>query len=154
MANKTAELDVEKLALKVRNSGCFALREVARAVTGMYDQILAPTGLRVTEVGVLRVCAATGSISVAALARELATDRTFITRTIKPLIAAGMLRQVRSIGGKEKILIELTPPGQTALAEAIVRWDQAQRHLIGRFGEAHWSWLKSHLSSIIGMNTD
>ncbi len=154
MPARTAELDVEKFAQKVRNSGCFALREVAGAVTRMYDQILAPTGLRVTDLGILRVCAAAGSISIAALARELATDRAFITRGLKPLIAAGMLRRIRSAGGKEKILVELTPQGQTALAEAIVRWDQAQRHLIGRFGEAHWSWLKSRLSSIIGINAD
>jgi DNA-binding MarR family transcriptional regulator len=154
MPSRTAELDVEKFAQKVRNSGCFALREVARAVTRMYDQVLAPTGLRVTEVGILRVCAAAGSISVAALARELATDRAFITRGIKPLIAAGMLRRIRPASGKEKVLVELTPQGQTALAEAIVRWDQAQRHLISRFGEAHWSWLKSRVSSIVGSDAE
>lgn len=154
MVTEATELDVEKFAQTVRNSGCFALGEVARAVTRMYDQILEPTGLLVTQVGILRVCASAGPISVTDLARELLGDRRFILRGIKPLIAAGRLRRLPGGKGKSKVLIELTPEGRAALAQAIVRWDQAQRHLVDLFGEAHWGWLKGQLSAIVGINVE
>ena len=75
-------------------------------------------------------------------------ERKTITHSLKPLIEMGFLRRVRVSGGKEKVLIELTPLGQTALANAIVRWDRAQRNLIDQLGEARWSRLKTELSAI------
>jgi DNA-binding MarR family transcriptional regulator len=148
MAIPVAQIDIEKCERMVRTSGWFALRNVARRVSELYDQILAPTGLRVMQLGILRVCGFFGQISVAGLARELAAERATITRSLKPLIGMGLLRRMRVSGGKEKALLELTPLGQTALANAIVHWDHAQRDLIEQLGEARWSRLKSELSAI------
>jgi DNA-binding MarR family transcriptional regulator len=148
MPIQIAQLDIEKCERMVRTSGWFALRKVARCVAQLYDQILAPTGLRVMQLGILRVCGFFGAISVAGLARELVAERATIMRSLKPLIATGMLRRIQVAGGKEKVLIELTPQGHTALANAIVHWEHAQRDLIDQLGEARWSRLKSELSAI------
>ncbi len=148
MAKQIAQLDIEKCEQMVLTSGWFALRNVARRVAQLYDEILAPTGLRVMQLGILRVCGFFGPISIAGLARELAAERVTITRSLRPLFATGMLRRTQVAGGKQQALIELTPQGQTALANAIVCWEQAQRDLIGQLGEARWRRLKSELSAI------
>jgi DNA-binding MarR family transcriptional regulator len=148
MGVQISQLDIEKYEQMVRASGWFALRNVARRVAQLYDQILAPTGLRVMQLGILRVCGSCGPISVAGLARELVAERSTIMRSLKPLIATDMLRRTRVAGGKERVLIELTSRGQTALAKAIVHWDHAQRDLIDHLGEARWSRLKTELSAI------
>jgi DNA-binding MarR family transcriptional regulator len=148
MSTSNAPMDIEKCQRMVRTSGWFAMRNVARRVAELYDQILAPTGLRVMQLGILRVCGFFGQISVAGLARELAAERATITRSLKPLIGMGLLRRTRVSGGKETMLIELTPLGQTALAKAIVHWDHAQRDLIDQLGAARWSQIESELSAI------
>ena len=148
MALHIAQLDIEKYEQMVHASGWFALRNVARRVAQLYDQMLAPTGLRVMQLGILRVCGCCGPISIAGLARELVAERTTIMRSLKPLIATDLLRRTQVAGGKERVLIELTARGQTALASAIVHWDHAQRDLIDQLGEARWSRLKTQLSAI------
>jgi DNA-binding MarR family transcriptional regulator len=148
MAIPLAQVDIEKCERMVRTSGWFAVRNVARRVAELYDQVLAPTGLRVMQLGILRVCGFFGQISVAGLARELAAERATITRSLKPLISMGLLERKRVSGGKERFLIELTPLGQTALANAIVHWDHAQRDLIGQLGQGRWRRLESELSAI------
>ena len=148
MTIPTSPVDIEKYEQMVRASGWFALRNVARRVAQLYDQILAPTGLRVMQLGILRVCGSCGPISIAGLARELVAERATIMRSLKPLIATDMVRRTQVAGGKQKLLIELTPRGQTALASAIVHWDHAQRDLIDQLGEARWSQLKTELSAI------
>jgi DNA-binding MarR family transcriptional regulator len=148
MTLQISPLDIKKCEQMVRSSGWFALRAVARSVAQLYDQVLAPTGLRVMQLGILRVCGANGPISVAGLGRELVAERSTIMRSLRPLIKTGMLRRIRAEKGSERFLIELTPQGKIALAQAVAHWDQAQRDLIDQLVEARWSRLKSELSAM------
>ena len=64
---------------------CSTLRRAARAVTAAYDAALAPSGLRITQFGILRKLARLGPLPVTRLAAEAALDRSTMGRNLNPL---------------------------------------------------------------------
>ena len=71
---------------------CFRLRSAARRMTQVYEHALRPTGLKITQYSLLANLARSGSHSVTALARVLATDRTTLTRNLAPLERDGLVK--------------------------------------------------------------
>src|SRR4051812_39261828 len=68
---------------------CMRLRRASRRITQIYDELLAPAGLTVTQFGLLanlRACA----LSIGALASRLGMDPTTLTRNLRPLQARGL----------------------------------------------------------------
>ena len=76
------------------NCTCFNLRKAARAVTQMYDAALKPSGLRATQFALLSVVESNGPAGITELARALVTDRTTLTRNLKPLLDQELLQVV------------------------------------------------------------
>ena len=66
---------------------CFKLRKLTRAMSRLYDQHMATVGLKTTQYSVL-TNAAREALPVAELAERLGTERTTLTRNLKPLIEA------------------------------------------------------------------
>jgi DNA-binding MarR family transcriptional regulator len=142
MATNT-HFDPEAFAEIIRDSGCLTLREVARSLTRLYDQALVPTGLRATELGILRVCATLGPITLAELATGLDATLAMVQGDVKPLLAKGMLvKQAKASGGT---VLVLTPQGKQSLFSAIRRWDQVQAWLIEHLGESRWRRIEQQL---------
>ena len=52
----------------------------------MYDEALKPSGLRVTQFSLLSVVKNNGPIGITELAELMVTDRTTLTRNLKPQI--------------------------------------------------------------------
>src|SRR5215813_5958221 len=61
---------------------CSTLRMVSRAVTQLYDDILRPSGLRVTQFSVLATIARSGEANLRQLEAGLAIDQTTLTRSL------------------------------------------------------------------------
>ncbi|HEX3726693.1 MAG TPA: MarR family winged helix-turn-helix transcriptional regulator [Pirellulales bacterium] len=131
-----------------RTCACFNFRKASRSVTQLFDQTLAPTGLRSTQLVILITGELMGPSSIAGLARELVMDRSTLTRNLKPLLNLGLLELSKSDNAKQK-LVEVTAAGRSALAQAIPFWEVAQGHLVTRLGEGHWSSLLGELSGIV-----
>jgi hypothetical protein len=74
------------LRLSPAECTCFRIRSAARRVTAIYSQHLAPTGLKISQFSLLGFIAAEGPVSIGRLAELLATDRTTLTRNLKPLL--------------------------------------------------------------------
>ena len=70
---------------------CFRLRRAARRVTNAYDRALAPIGITAVQFTVLAEIARNSGLSVAALGDRLATERTAMSRVVKPLLQAGLV---------------------------------------------------------------
>lgn len=130
-----------------RTCACFNFRKASRSVTQLFDQILAPTGLRSTQLVILITTQLLGHSSIARLARELVMDRSTLTRNLKPLMNLGLLRFSQD-GGKQKA-VELTVEGQAALLRAAPYWNQAQTQLVDRFGQESWNRIMSDLNAIV-----
>ena len=77
--------------LRVIGCTCFRVRRLARRVTQIYDRVLAPSGLRVTQFSLLARLADGGAMAISPLAALLDMDRTTLTRNLKPLIDAGLV---------------------------------------------------------------
>lgn len=141
-------VDGAKLAEMARTCACFNFRKASRSVTQLFDQILAPTGLRSTQLVILITAQLLGPSSIARLARELVMDRSTLTRNLKPLLAMGLLQFARPESGKHKS-VEVTEEGRKALLAATPAWHQAQSHLVGQFGVERWERIMTDLSAIV-----
>ncbi len=89
----------------------------------MFDQALAPTGLRSTQLVIL-IAAYVLECGAAQFARELIMDRSTLARNLRPLAQQGLLR-LATARGRSRV-VELTPRGKLALVKAIPYWEKAQ----------------------------
>jgi DNA-binding MarR family transcriptional regulator len=113
----TAVLDPAQCQEMVANCACFNFRKVSRSVTQLFDQILAPCGLRSTQLVILLAAQVLGPCGLAKLAREMVMDRSTITRNLSPLVGQGLLK-ITGKSGRAGKSVEITPAGQQLLAEA------------------------------------
>src|SRR5271168_1807919 len=70
---------------------CLALRQATRHVTQLYDQFLAPSGLRSTQYSILARLNRKGPMTINALADEMVMDRTTLGRNVLPLQRDGLI---------------------------------------------------------------
>ena len=104
--------------LSPENCTCYKLRLASRHVTQIFDKELASVKLRSTQFSILATIAEMDSERVSDIAKNLNMDRTTLTRNISPLERDGYLRSfIGETDAREKRL-QLTPDGQTKLAEA------------------------------------
>src|SRR5216684_1388632 len=68
---------------------CNTLRMVSRAVTQLYDDVMRPSGLRVTQFSILGTIARTGEANLRQLEDTLAIDQTTLTRSLNLLERGG-----------------------------------------------------------------
>src|SRR5262245_37106023 len=109
---------------------CFAVRRAARAITQHYDRGLRPSGLRATQFTLLVVLALEGRKPLGQVANLLGTERTTLTRNLRPLVARGLIR-VEPHPDRRIQLLEATPRGIAAARKALPLWREAQRSIGG-----------------------
>ncbi len=104
---------------------CTTVRRAAQTVTQLYDTILAPSGLKVTQLSLLRAVARHGSASISTLAAAIYLDRTTLGRNVHVLEREGMVSFASGADLRER-MVQLTGKGEAALAAAAPLWEQAQ----------------------------
>src|SRR5947209_10071811 len=73
---------------------CSTLRMVSRAVTQLYDDVLRPSGLRVTQFSILATIARLGEANLRQLEDMLAIEPTTLTRSLNLLERDGVIERV------------------------------------------------------------
>lgn len=126
---------------------CATIRRASRLVTSAYDDALRPSGLRITQFSMLQVLSAAGELSQTELGSAMALDRTTLTRSLKPLMADGLIR-VAAGSDRRVRLITLTPAGECALANGLACWRSAQRELKRKLGPELWDRLYRDLRTV------
>lgn len=106
---------------------CFALRRLARTVTRLYDLHMAGVGLKTTQFSLLKHIAVS-PMPMAKLAAQLSTDRTTLTRNLKPLREAGWVTLAPGNDARQRI-VTLTDDGKAKVTGARQAWRAAQREL-------------------------
>lgn len=146
---KTDEiLEPGKVAEMGKLCVCFNTRKAARAVTQLYDEVLKPTGLRVTQLALLPAVKILGPVTVKKLARAAVMDRTTLTRNLKPLEKNGLVRIEPGDDLRER-KVTLTDLGSKKLQEAYPLWEKAQETITGRLGEEGLDHLLRGLSELV-----
>ncbi|MBP0633203.1 MULTISPECIES: MarR family winged helix-turn-helix transcriptional regulator [unclassified Cupriavidus] len=117
---------------------CTRVRRAARALTDVYDDVLQPLGLKVTQFSLLRTIARIGSPSLTELAGEMALDRSTLGRNVGVLQRKGLVRLSEGSDLREHT-VSLSPRARRLLEQAVPLWQQAQRrveHALGVQGVA------------------
>lgn len=129
---------------------CFNARSAARAITDLYDRVLAPCGLRITQFAIL-VAVAAGKDGKLATMQDVATgldlDPSTMTRTLRPLVGAGVVK-VRAADDRRAKVLVLTKKGEAVLAEGHGLWRKAQAELRSSVGNAAFERLLRDLAAV------
>lgn len=124
-----------------------AVRKLARVLGRSYDEELAPAGLNITQLAVLRSIARHSGEPLVRVAEEIEMDRTTLYRAIAPMVREGWLVAVAGSDARSKTA-EMTAKGRRLLAEANKNWDKVQRRVVGQFGKARYVALLGELDRL------
>jgi DNA-binding MarR family transcriptional regulator len=132
---------------------CGRLRRATRALTQLYDDLMAPSGLRVTQFSLLRTLASHGTARMSELARTLLLDRTALSRTLDPLVDRGLVAIVPGRDARTRE-VSLTRAGERAIRSAEPHWKRAQAQVAARIGPERLETLIATLSDVEQLHPD
>jgi DNA-binding MarR family transcriptional regulator len=141
-------MDLADVTLEIDQCNCFAVRKAARRVTRLYEDILQPAGLRITQFLILAVLARVSEASVNELAERLDLERTAMGKTLGPLERDRLIRiEPSPVDGRSRI-VRLTSKGNRVFEDAVPLWRKAQQQLAALNGTRWINALRSGLSEI------
>jgi DNA-binding MarR family transcriptional regulator len=130
--------------MKLRSLPCYCatLRQAARAVTVMYEEVLRDTELHATQYTALQVLELAPSLTTTELAQVIGIDQTTATRTLALIRKSGLATD--SVGSdRRERRWALTPKGQAQLRRLRPRWEAAQEAFEKRLGRPQAAALKT-----------
>jgi DNA-binding MarR family transcriptional regulator len=105
---------------------CGSIRQASRIVTQMYDRALKPSGLKITQFGILRLLTAYPGLTTGAMAEALVMDSTTLTRTLKIIQDSKWIESVPGEDRRERRW-SVTEAGKERLEQAVPLWKNAQK---------------------------
>jgi DNA-binding MarR family transcriptional regulator len=131
----------------------FRLRQAARVLTKRYDDALRPLGLQMSQLPILAALAIFGErgASMKALADAIVMDPTTLTRNVRPLERAGLVRVARSPDDARARVVLLTRAGERALEAAFPVWESSLAGIRKAVGLRALADLHSRLDEIIAI---
>jgi DNA-binding MarR family transcriptional regulator len=140
MAREARDIDKGRLAELAGSCTARNLRNATRAITSLYDEALRPSGLRISQFGLLAALAIAEQVTVSKLAAVLGLDRTTMTRNLGPLVRRGLVESATGDDARNRVL-RLTEKGRAALSRALPMWRRVQARVVRGLGEAEWKTL-------------
>lgn len=104
------------------------MRRSSRAITQFYDELLKPSGLKVTQYSLLNHLRRLGPLTMNELSKAIRLERTTLVRNLQPLENTGLVRIISEETSKAR-LVYLTEKGLQSLEIAAPYWNQAQQYL-------------------------
>jgi DNA-binding MarR family transcriptional regulator len=130
---------VDKNLQEVMECTCLRIRRTSRLVTQIYDYALAATGLTVNQFGLLANLygvdlVRSAGLPIGALSERLGTDPTTLNRTLKPMGAKGLVKDLTDPADGRVRIVRITEKGKREFLKAIPLWRQAQGRVNGALG--------------------
>jgi DNA-binding MarR family transcriptional regulator len=132
---------------------CGRLRRATRALTQRYDDLMGPSGLRVTQFSLLRTIASSGTCRLSDLAETTLLDRTALSRTLDPLAERGFVGITPGRDARTRE-VSLTRAGEHALKAALPHWQRAQTEVAKTIGADRLHALIATLRDIEALHPD
>lgn len=103
---------------------CLNLRQVTAGVIRLYDMHLAETGITIQQFSVLEYIRGMSPVSVTDLAKAMNLDRTTLSRNLKTLKSANLIKDGEADGRRRQVV--LSARGNETLLTAEKLWGDAQ----------------------------
>ncbi len=140
-------IDAAKANEVGQHCACYNLRRTSRIITNMYDDILRPSGIRVTQFTLMMAINAMEPVTVKRLAHAVAMDRTTMGRNLKPLDSRQLI-DIRPGEDRRERIVHLTQNGQELLKHSLPLWEKAQKRVIDAMGENGFNSLLGSLGEV------
>lgn len=112
---------------------CATLRQAARAVTALYEEVLGDAGLHATQYTAMQVLEYAPNLTTTELAQAIGIDQTTATRTLALIKKSGIAMDNVGSDRRERRWA-LSPKGQAQLRRLRPRWEAAQEAFERRLG--------------------
>ena len=129
---------------------CNKTRTASRVVTRLYDEALRPIGLRATQFALLVTLGDEGAMSIAALAKLMAMDRSTLTRNLDPLETEGLVARGDEAWRRSRS-VDITAKGRARLRQGLPLWESAQSEMLRRLGPSNWARVQTGLDLLAGI---
>lgn len=133
----------------VQGCTCAKLRRLTRRVTAVYDRVMAPMGMTVTQYSLLSQLRRLDGQSLSQIAAQLDMERSSLTRTLKPLLDVAYVEVRGSTTDARARCVHLLPAGRAARDRMQAHWLTAQQQINALLGEAETArlhdWIDDHL---------
>ncbi|MGO1117752.1 MarR family winged helix-turn-helix transcriptional regulator [Rhodovibrionaceae bacterium A322] len=126
---------------------CLNARRMARVMTQYYDQQLEPSGLKITQFGLMTSLSREEGVPITQLADLLQLDRTTLTRNLKPLERAGLLT-ITGARDRRSREVWLTREGESKRDLAARCWQQAQEKALALPEAEAWREMKQQMTAL------
>jgi DNA-binding MarR family transcriptional regulator len=133
---------------EVRRCACATIRRTDRVLTQFYDEILAPSGLYITQFTLLATLSQAAPVTIKRLAGILVMDRTTLTRNLEVLAKQHLVR-IEEGEDRRTRLVHLTQEGEQALRRAWPLWKEAQARIEHSLGRERFEGLLTDLSAVV-----
>jgi len=120
---------------------CATLRQAARAVTVLYEEILADSDLHAPQFTALQLIASAPNLPTTELADGLGNDQTTAKRTLALIQKAGLAIDTVGVDRRQRRWA-LSAQGQALLRKLKPRWEAAQATFEKRLGRSEAAALK------------
>jgi DNA-binding MarR family transcriptional regulator len=128
-----------------------AIRQAARMLGQLYDDALAPSGLRATQHNLLNTIHVMDAPTLREMAPALVMDLSALGQSLKPLVRDGLVAIVPDAQDRRAKRAMLTKAGSKKLQETARLWRHAQDRFEIAFGPRRAEELRE---SLAGVSTD
>lgn len=130
------------------------LRRATRKLGQLYDDVLAASGLKATQQGLLYQIHVGEEPAMGAIATALVMDLSALGHTLKPLIRDGFVETFADSDDRRIKRVRLTPLGRQKLEEAMKLWRVAQQRFEDMVGKEQAASLRAALDRIAALDFD
>lgn len=123
---------------------CATVRQAARAVTQLYEEVLGDVGIHATQYTAMQVLDFAPNLTTTELAQVIGIDQTTATRTLA-LIKKGGLAEDRVGDDRRQRRWVLTAKGRVQLRKQRPKWEAAQEAFEKKLGRTEAQALKKAL---------
>ena len=125
-----------------------AIRQAARMLGQLYDDALAPSGLRATQHNLLNTIHRMDGPTLHEMATALVMDLSALGHSLKPLVRDGLVAVMTDAQDRRAKRATLTKAGSKKLQETTRLWRAAQGRFEGTFGLRQAQALRESLASL------
>lgn len=130
--------------MKIQSLPCYCatLRQAARAVTVLYEEMIAESGIHATQYTALQLIEMAPNLTTTEIAEAMGIDQTTATRTLALIKREGLAADTVGEDRRQRRW-NLTAKGQEQLRKLRPRWEAAQQAFEKRLGRGQATALKN-----------